>query len=108
MSSTVLPTDELLRRVKGAVGKVDYSTVILMRPNQGYMSLVSLLFLPLFLLFSFLSHTFITFAGVAWLLDRSTSDSGGCSWQRGASVGSRGEEEEGCRQEAGLQENAGP
>jgi hypothetical protein len=31
MASVVLPTDELLRWVKGMVGKVDYSVVVSMR-----------------------------------------------------------------------------
>jgi hypothetical protein len=44
MASAALSTDEVLRRVKGTVGKADYSVVLPMRPEQGYMSLVSLLF----------------------------------------------------------------
>jgi hypothetical protein len=30
--------------VKGTVGKMDYSAIMPMRPEEGYMSLVSLLF----------------------------------------------------------------
>jgi hypothetical protein len=44
MASTALSTDELLRWVKGTVGKADYSVVVLMRPKQSYVSLVSALF----------------------------------------------------------------
>jgi hypothetical protein len=43
------------------VGKVDYSVVVLMRPEQGYVSLVGFLFLSLFSIFSSsrLSLTFV-------------------------------------------------
>jgi hypothetical protein len=41
MASAALSTDELLRRVKGTVRKVDYIVPVLMRPKQGYVSLVS-------------------------------------------------------------------
>jgi hypothetical protein len=41
MSSPALSTNELLRRVKGTVGKEDYTVPIPMRPEQGYVSLVS-------------------------------------------------------------------
>jgi hypothetical protein len=51
MASVALPTDELLRRVKGTVGKADYSVVVPMRPEQGYVSLVSLLFCQCFWFF---------------------------------------------------------
>jgi hypothetical protein len=44
MASAALSTDEVLRRVKGTVGKADYSAVVPMRAEQGYVSLVSLLF----------------------------------------------------------------
>jgi hypothetical protein len=33
-----LPTDELLQRVKETMGKADYSIVVPMRPEQGYVS----------------------------------------------------------------------
>jgi hypothetical protein len=51
MASAALSTDELLRRVKGTVGKADYSVVVPMHPEQGYVSLVSPLFFWFFLLF---------------------------------------------------------
>jgi hypothetical protein len=54
MASLTLPTDELLLWVKGTVGKADYSIVMAMRPEQGHVSLVSPLFLPLFLVFPLL------------------------------------------------------
>lgn len=43
MSSATLTTDNLLKRVKGVVRKADYSILaqVLMRPDQGYVSLVS-------------------------------------------------------------------
>ena len=44
MASDAFSTDELLRRVKGMAGKADYSAVVPMRPEEGYVSLVSLLF----------------------------------------------------------------
>jgi hypothetical protein len=44
-----LPTDELLRRVNGTVGKVEYSVVFPMCLDQGYLSLVSLCFSLCFL-----------------------------------------------------------
>jgi hypothetical protein len=44
MASTALSIDKLLRWVKGTVGKADYSAVVVMRPESGYVSLVSLLF----------------------------------------------------------------
>jgi hypothetical protein len=49
MASDALSTDELLRRVKGIVGKMDYSAVVPMCPEQGYMSLASLLFFVFYL-----------------------------------------------------------
>ena len=52
MASAALLTDELLRRVKGTVGKADYSVVVPMRPEQGYVSLVNPLFLSIFFLIS--------------------------------------------------------
>jgi hypothetical protein len=56
MASAALSTDELLQRVKGMVGKADYTTVVSMHPGQGYVSLMSLRFLPLFPVLSFLSY----------------------------------------------------
>jgi hypothetical protein len=41
MASAALSTDELLRWVKGTVGKAYYIVPIPMRPKQGYVSLVS-------------------------------------------------------------------
>jgi hypothetical protein len=43
MASDTLSTDELLTWVKGTVGKTDYSAVVVMRPEPGYVSLVSFL-----------------------------------------------------------------
>jgi hypothetical protein len=51
MASAALSTDEFLWWVKGTVGKADYSVVVPMSPEQGYMSLVS----PLFFVFVFSS-----------------------------------------------------
>jgi hypothetical protein len=36
MSSTTLTTNDLLKRVKGMVGKVDYSVLAPMRPECGH------------------------------------------------------------------------
>jgi hypothetical protein len=94
MASIALPTDKLLLRVKGTVGKVDYSIVVSMHPDQGYVFLVSPLFLHLFLVFSFPSYSSYPFIGVARLLDRPTPSFGRHNWWGGASAGSRGEEEE--------------
>jgi hypothetical protein len=55
MASTTLSIDELLRQVKGAMEKADYTTPIPMHPDQGYVSLVSL-----GLLFCFFPITFIS------------------------------------------------
>jgi hypothetical protein len=41
MASTALFTDELLWRVKGMVGRTDYTTLVPMRTDQGYVSLVN-------------------------------------------------------------------
>jgi hypothetical protein len=60
MASVALPTDKLLRRVKGTVGKADYSVVMPMHPKQGYVSLVSPLFLPMFLIFTLLILLFLS------------------------------------------------
>jgi hypothetical protein len=49
MASAALPTNELFRWVKGMMGKADYSVVVPMRPEQGYVSLVGFLFFSLFL-----------------------------------------------------------
>jgi hypothetical protein len=59
IASAALSTNELLQRVKGTVGRVDYSTVVPMRPEQGYVSLVSPLFLLLSLVFSYFPLTLI-------------------------------------------------
>lgn len=37
MSSTTLTTNDLLNRVKGMVGKVDYNVLVPMRPECGHM-----------------------------------------------------------------------
>jgi hypothetical protein len=77
-------------------------------PRSGLSIPGESLFLPLFFVLSFLSHTFIPFAAVAWLPYRLTSGSGGRDRQRGTSAGGQGQEEEKrSRQEAGPQENAG-
>jgi hypothetical protein len=44
MDSVTLSTDKLLRRVKGTVEKADYSAMVVMRPEPGYVSLMSLSF----------------------------------------------------------------
>jgi hypothetical protein len=44
MASDAISTDELLQRVKGTVGKTDYFVIVPMRPEEGFVSLVSLLF----------------------------------------------------------------
>jgi hypothetical protein len=43
MASDALSTDELLQRVKGTLGKTDYSAVVVMRPEPNYVSLLSFL-----------------------------------------------------------------
>jgi hypothetical protein len=35
MALAALPTNELLQRVKGTVGKADYSVMVLMHPEQA-------------------------------------------------------------------------
>lgn len=50
-----LSTDEILRRVKGTVGNTYYIVLILMHPNQDYVSLVSLRFSFYFNPFFFIS-----------------------------------------------------
>jgi hypothetical protein len=107
-TSAALSTDELLRRVMGMVGKVDYTVVVPMRPDQGYMSLVSFWFLLLLLFLPFSSYPFHPFRRGCGLWNHLTLGSRGRGWLGGALVGRRGEEEERCRQEVGLQENAGP
>jgi hypothetical protein len=42
MALVVFSTDELLKQVKGTVGKVDYTVPVPMRLERGYVSLVSL------------------------------------------------------------------
>jgi hypothetical protein len=95
MALATLPTDELLRQVKGMVGKADYSVVVPMHPDQGYVSLMSLLFLTLFLVFPFSSYSSYPSVWVARLSNRPTPGFERCSQQGGASASSRGEEEEG-------------
>ena len=41
MASATLTTDDLLKRVKGTVGMVDYTAPVPMRLERGYVSLVS-------------------------------------------------------------------
>jgi hypothetical protein len=60
MDLAALPIDELLRWVKGTVEKADYSVVVPMCPEQGYVSLVSPLFLPMFLIFPLLVLLFLS------------------------------------------------
>jgi hypothetical protein len=43
MASDALSTNELLRRVKGTVGKTYYSVVVVMHPEPSYVSLMSIL-----------------------------------------------------------------
>jgi hypothetical protein len=47
MALEALSTDELLRWVKGIVGKTDYSAALPMRPEQGYVSVTPLVLLAL-------------------------------------------------------------
>jgi hypothetical protein len=42
MALAALTTDDLLKRVKGMVGKADYTVPVPMRPERGYVSLVHL------------------------------------------------------------------
>jgi hypothetical protein len=60
MDLAALPIDELLQWVKGTVEKADYSVVVPMCPEQGYVSLVSPLFLPMFLIFPLLVLLFLS------------------------------------------------
>jgi hypothetical protein len=94
MASTALSTEELLRQVKGTAGKADYSAIVPMRLEQGYVSLVRLLFLPVFWTFPLLLSSYPS-VGVVRLSDRPTLGSGRHNRQGGASASSRGEEEEG-------------
>jgi hypothetical protein len=90
MASASLSTDELLRWVKGMVGRTYYTAPVLMRPDQGYVSLMSFWFLlPLLALSS--SHPFHPYTGATGLPNRPTPDSGGHDWPGGASVGRREE-----------------
>jgi hypothetical protein len=43
MASDALSTDKILRQVKGTMGKTDYSAMVVMCPEPGYVSLVSFL-----------------------------------------------------------------
>jgi hypothetical protein len=110
MSSAALSTDELLRWVKGTVGKADYTAIVLMHPDQGYVSLVSLQILLSFLLPSLLPLIILLpFEGVVGLPNHLTSGPRGCCRPGGASVGCQEEEEEErCRQEADPPEEGGP
>jgi hypothetical protein len=109
MASDTLSTDELLWRVKGAVWKADYTAPVLMRPNQGYVSLVSLqILLPFSLPFFLHLILLLPFPGAAGLPNRPTSSSRGRCRPNNASVGRRGEEEERCGQEAGPREESSP
>jgi hypothetical protein len=57
MALAALSTNELLQQVKGTVGEANYTTAVPMRPDQGYVSLVSFLISSSFLLpFSCASH----------------------------------------------------
>jgi hypothetical protein len=57
MALAALSTNKLLQQVKGRVGEADYIAVVPMRPDQGYVSLVSFLISSSFLLpFSSASH----------------------------------------------------
>lgn len=108
MASTVLPTDELPRWVKGTVGKADYSIVVPMRPDQGYVSLVSLRLLPLFLVLS-LSHSSYPFHRVCEAFELSDLRSRR-TWLAEMRIGRwpRRRRRKICGQEADPQENAGP
>jgi hypothetical protein len=96
MASDALSTDELLWRMKGTVGKADYSAVVPMCPEQGYVSLVSLL------LFIFLSSDsfFVPVlpsclsVGTPGLLDHPTPNPRGRGGQGGALAGGRRAEAE--------------
>jgi hypothetical protein len=41
MALAALSTNELLKRIKGAMGKADYTIPVIMRLEQGYVSMVS-------------------------------------------------------------------
>jgi hypothetical protein len=110
MASTALSTDDLLRWVKGTVGKTDYTVPVPMGPNQGYVSMVSFklrfCFCPFFFISSCFFHPFSEAAGIT---NRLASDPRGRGRPDDTLVGRRGtEEEEGRREEAGLREKGGP
>jgi hypothetical protein len=93
MASAALSTDELLWWVKGTVGKADYSVVVSMRPEQGYVSLVSpLFFVFVFGFFFFLSQSYhlVPSIGAPRLPDRPTPGPRGRGGQGGVPAGGRG------------------
>ena len=61
MALAALSTNELLQQVKGTVGEANYTTAVPMRPDQGYMSLVSFWFLLLLPALPLPSHPFDPF-----------------------------------------------
>jgi hypothetical protein len=111
MASAALSIDELLRRVKRIVGKADYSIVVPMHPEQGYVSLMSLLFFVFIFVFLFLILTLPSrplYRGFG-LPDRLTLGPRGRDDQGGVWAGGLGEEEEERRgEEADPQKYAGP
>lgn len=96
MASIALSIGELLQRVNGMVGNADYTTPILMRPDQGYVSLVSFR-LPFHFFYFFFDSSFFLhpFAGVAGLPNHMASSPRGRGQPDNALVGRRGSEEEG-------------
>jgi hypothetical protein len=91
MASTTLSTNELLRRVKGTVGKAYYTVPVPMHPNQGYVSLVSFELCFCFHPFFFISFYFFhPFAGATRMPNRPASGPRGRGRSDGASVGQRG------------------
>jgi hypothetical protein len=112
MALVALSTVELLRRVRGTVGKVDYSVEVTMHLEQGYVSLVR----PLFFVFVFgffvfwsLSYLLVPSIGASGLPDRPTPGPRGRGGQGGTLAGGRGEEAKVERgKEAGPQEDGGP
>jgi hypothetical protein len=72
MALVAFPTDELLWWVKGTVGRADYFAIVPMCLDQGYVSLMISLFLPLFLVLSFPSYSSYSSIGVAGLSNHLT------------------------------------
>jgi hypothetical protein len=58
------------------MGKVDYSAVVLMRPEQGYVYLVSPMFYLCFLYFSLLALLFLSLCRVVGISNHLTLGSG--------------------------------